>query len=67
MMTLPKPCKGTHWFISPKDAKWSRSISKIRGSKNDLGSDVTASVFVGCNTGGEGGDDGGDDGSERVE
>ena len=51
----PKPCNGTHWLMSPNDAKCSRSIDRMTGSKNDLGSEVTARVLVGTDAGGEGG------------
>jgi len=57
MITLPNPCSGTHWLISPNVAKWSRNIERMMGSKNDLGSEVTASVFVGRLEGGDVGED----------
>lgn len=46
MMILENPASGTHWFIGPNDEKCVRRRSRITGSKNDLGRDVTARVLV---------------------
>lgn len=55
MIMRPNPCNGTHWLMSPNDAKCSRSIDRMTGSKNDFGSEVTARVLVGTDAGGDGG------------
>lgn len=45
-MILLNPGSGTHWFIEPNDEKWVCRSSKIKGSKNVFGSEVTAIVLV---------------------